>query len=65
MDMHGDQNKELAAYLGMSAPNCSANWNGRQQLNVKHIRLISIRYSLDPQLVWDIFLFPDSKSQEP
>lgn len=38
----------------------SFNWNGRQQFNIKHIRLIAIRYSLDPQQVWDIFLFPES-----
>lgn len=65
MDRHVDQNKDLAAHLGMSAPNFSTIWNGRQQFNVKHIRLIAIRYSLDPQLVWDIFLFPEnSKSQD-
>lgn len=59
MDVHGDLNKDLAAYLGMSVPNFSTIWNGRQQFNVKHIRLIALRYSLDPQQVWDIFLFPE------
>ena len=60
MDKHQDYNKDLAAYLGMSVSNFSTIWNGRQQFNLKHIRLIAIRYSLDPQQVWDIFLFPES-----
>lgn len=59
MDIHGDLNKDLAGYLGMSVPNFSTIWNGRQQFNVKHIRLIALRYSLDPEQVWDIFLFPE------
>lgn len=59
MKKHGDLNKDLAVYLGMSVPNFSTIWNGRQQFNVKHIRLIALRYSLDPQQVWDIFLFPE------
>ena len=64
MDRHGDQNKDLAAYLGMSAPNFSTIWNGRQQINVKHIRMIAIRYSVDLQLEWEIFRIPDGKRQE-
>ena len=59
MRAHGDRNKDLAAAIGMSVPNFSTIWNGRQQFNVKHIRLIALRYSLDPQQVWDIFLFPE------
>ena len=59
MVAHGDLNKDLAEYLGMSVPNFSTIWNGRQQFNVKHIRLITLRYSLDPVQVWDIFLFPE------
>lgn len=59
MDAYGDLNKDLAEYLGMSVPNFSTIWNGRQQFNVKHIRLIALRYSLDPEQVWNIFLFPD------
>lgn len=60
MDAYHDYNKDLAAYLGMSVPNFSTIWNGRQQFNVNHIRRIAVRYSLDPQQVWDIFLFPES-----
>ena len=37
MVAHGDLNKDLAAYLGMSMPNFSTIWNGRQQFNVKQI----------------------------
>lgn len=59
MVAHGDSNKDLAASLGMTASNFSTIWNGRQQFSVKHIRLIALRYSLDPQQVWDIFLFPE------
>lgn len=61
MDDYGDKNKDLAAYLGMSVPNFSTIWNGRQQFNVKHIRMIAVRYRLNPQQVWDIFLFPIQK----
>lgn len=66
MDAYHDYNKDLAAYLGMSIPNFSTIWNGRQQFNVNHIRRIAVLYSLDPQQVWDIFLFPELKEgQEP
>lgn len=59
MDIFGDKNKDLAAYLGMSVPNFSTIWNGRQQFNVKHIRMIAERYHLNPQQVWFIFIFPE------
>ena len=59
MKAHGDLNKDLAVYLGMSVPNFSTIWNGRQQFNVKHIRMIAERYHLDPQQVWFIFIFPE------
>lgn len=66
MDAYHDYNKDLAAYLGMSIQNFSTIWNGRQQFKVNHIRRIAVRYSLDPQQVWDIFLFPELKEgQEP
>lgn len=59
MKAHGDLNKDLAVYLGMSVPNFSTIWNGRQQFNVKHIRMIAERYHLNPQQVWFIFIFPE------
>ena len=59
MKAHGDLNKDLAVYLGMSVPNFSTICNGRQQFNVKHIRMIAERYHLNPQQVWFIFLFPE------
>lgn len=63
MKAHGELNKDLAQVLGMSVPNFSTIWNGRQQFNVHHIRLIAEHYSLDPQQVWDIFLFPPAYSE--
>ena len=53
MHAHGDKCKDLAGAIGMSVPNFSTIWNGR-----KYIRLIARRYSLSPQQVYDIFIFP-------
>ena len=65
MAAFGDKNKDLAAALGMSVPNFSTIWNGRQQFNVRHIRAIAKRYSLSPEQVWDIFLFPTGRPEAP
>lgn len=61
MKAHGDHNKDLATFLSMSAPNFSTIWNRRQSFNLKHICMIALRYNLNPQQVWDIFLFPTKK----
>ena len=37
MDDHGDTNKALAVFLGMTASNFSTIWNGRQPFQRKHI----------------------------
>ena len=55
MDDHGDTNKALAVFLGMTASNFSTIWNGRQPFQRKHIVWIAIRDQLSPQDVWDIF----------
>lgn len=65
MAAYGDKNKDLAAALGMSVPNFSTIWNGRQQFNVRHIRAIAERYSLSPEQVWNIFLFPAEQPEAP
>ena len=54
MRAHGDKNKDLAAAIGMSVP----NWNGRGEFALKYIRLIARRYSLTPEQVYKIFIFP-------
>ena len=59
MKAFGDKHKDLTAALGMAKQNFSAIWHGRQEFRVSHIRIIAERYSLTPQEVWDIFLFPD------
>ncbi len=64
MKEHGDFNKDLAVVIGVSVPNFSTIWNGRQRFQLKHIRLIAIHYNLSPQQVWDIFLFPDVKKDQ-
>lgn len=58
MHTHGDKCKDLAAAIGMSVPNFSTIWNGRGEFNLKYIRLIARRYSLSPQQVYNIFIFP-------
>jgi antitoxin component HigA of HigAB toxin-antitoxin module len=58
MRNHGDRCKDLAAAIGMSVPNFSTIWNGRGEFALKYIRLIAKRYSLTPQQVYDIFIFP-------
>lgn len=58
MHAHGDKCKDLAAAIGMSIPNFSTIWNGRGEFNLKYTRLIARRYSLSPQQVYDIFIFP-------
>ena len=62
MDKHQDYNKDLAAYLGMSVPNFSTIWNGRQPFQRKHIVRIAVRYQLSPQDVWDIFFLADAEA---
>ena len=62
MDDHGDTNKALAVFLGMTASNFSTIWNGRQQFQKKHMILIAVRYNLTPQDVWEIFLQDDVES---
>ena len=37
MNDHGDTNKALAVFLGMTASNFSTIWNGRQPFQRKHI----------------------------
>ena len=58
MHAYGDKCKDLAGAIGMSVPNFSTIWNGRGEFNLKYIRLIARRYSLSPQQVYDIFIFP-------
>lgn len=58
MRAHGDKNKDLAAAIGMSVPNFSTIWNGRGEFALKYIRLIARRYSLTPEQVYKIFIFP-------
>lgn len=62
MIAHGDTNKVLADFLGMTASNFSTIWNGRQQFQKKHMILIAVRYDLTPQDVWEIFLQHDVES---
>lgn len=62
MVAHGDTNKVLADFLGMTASNFSTIWNGRQQFQKKHMILIAARYDLTPQDVWEIFLQHDVES---
>lgn len=62
MKKSGDRCKDLATAIGMSIPNFSTIWNGRGEFNLKYIRLIAKRYSLTPQQIFDIFLFPDENS---
>lgn len=62
MVTHGDTNKVLADFLGMTASNFSTIWNGRQQFQKKHMILIAVRYDLTPQDVWEIFLQHDVES---
>ena len=50
MRAHGDKNKDLAAAIGI--------WNGRGEFALKYIRLIARRYSLTPEQVYKIFIFP-------
>lgn len=56
MQAHGDLNKDLAAALGMSVPNFSTIWNGRADMQIKHIKKIALRYQLTPQQIYDIFI---------
>lgn len=56
MSAHGDLNKDLALAIGMSVPNFSTIWNGRGEFSLKYIRLISKRYTLTPQQIYDIFI---------
>lgn len=58
MRAHGDKNKDLAAAIGMSVPNFSTIWNSRGEFALKYIRLIARRYSLTPEQVYKIFIFP-------
>lgn len=62
MDDHGDTNKALAVFLGMTASNFSTIWNGRQPFQRKHIVRIAVRYQLSPQDVWDIFFLADAEA---
>lgn len=62
MVAHGDTNKVLADFLGMTASNFSTIWNGRQQFQKKHMILIAVRYDLTLQDVWEIFLQHDVES---
>ena len=62
MVAHGDTNKVLADFLGMTASNFSTIWNGRQPFQKKHMILIAVRYDLTPQDVWEIFLQHDVES---
>lgn len=62
MVSHGDTNKALAGFLGMTASNFSTIWNGRQQFQKKHMILIAARYNLTPQDIWEIFLQSDVES---
>lgn len=62
MVAHGDTNKVLADFLGMTASNFSTIWNGRQQFQKKHMILIAVRYDLTPQDIWEIFLQSDVES---
>ena len=47
MRAHGDKNKDF-----------STIWNGRGEFALKYIRLIARRYSLTPEQVYKIFIFP-------
>ncbi len=58
MRTYGDKNKDLAKAIGMSVPNFSTIWNNRGEFALKYIRLISLRYSLTPEQVYKIFIFP-------
>ena len=62
MDDHGDTNKALAVFLGMTASNFSTIWNGRQPVQRKHIVRIAVRYQRSPQDVWDIFFLADAEA---
>ena len=56
MTAYGDLNKDLAAAIGMSVPNFSTIWNDRGEFSLKYIKLISKRYNLTPQKIYDIFI---------
>ena len=56
MNAHEDHNKDLAAALGMSAPNFSTIWNGRADMPLKHIKATAARYEMTPQQVYDVFI---------
>ena len=62
MGDHGDTNKALAVFLGMTASNFSTIWNGRQPFQRKHIVRIAFRYQLSPQDVWYIFFLADAEA---
>jgi antitoxin component HigA of HigAB toxin-antitoxin module len=56
MKTHGDCNADLASAINMSAPNFSTIWNGRADFSLKRIKIISKRYNLSAQQVYDIFI---------
>lgn len=56
MKEHGDRNADLAAAISMSAPNFSTIWNGRADFSLGRIKIISKRYDLTAQQVYDIFI---------
>lgn len=58
MQVHSDKCKDLAAAIGMSVPNFSTIWNGRNEFSIKYIRKIATRYNLSANEVYEIFLFP-------
>ena len=53
-----DKLGDVLVRLGMSVPNFSTIWNGRGEFALKYIRLIARRYSLTPEQVYKIFIFP-------
>lgn len=58
MRAYGDKNKDLAIAIGMSVPNFSTIWNNRGEFSLKYIRIIAQRYSLTPEQIYKIFIFP-------
>ena len=64
MKAHGDKCKDLAVALGMSVPNFSTIWNGRQEFSMKYIRRIVDRYHLTAQQTFDIFIVPDAEAPD-
>ncbi len=55
MALHGDNDKVLADVLKTSRVTISKKMLQKTPFTLDEVKIISDRYSLDPQQVWDIF----------